>query len=230
MKKMHMFLAAASVSLCAMTVPFLSSHSYSHAEDATGIVQQGDKVVIENDYKKNDYAICTVGYVDKNTHTMVFTGHCSGYDVGKNVYDPQFKKLGKVIYNHGTPETHPDSDYAIVKLDEKVSVGENIYSGDKWSSPEKVKIGDKMCSYGAKSGMKYCGYVTGVNDHYINGDINTGGVSGDSGGPAWVEGKGFVGVYSAVSEGVTTFTYPEEIAPVYKSKKRILDSILSLLS
>ena len=229
MRKMSIGLLALSISLFSFISPSISSDSYSHADDNTIFVQQGDKAVIENSSQKDDYAICTVGYVDDISHTLIFTGHCSGYKTGKNVYTSDFKKLGTVIYNHGTPETHPDNDYAIVKLDKNISVGDNIYSGDKWVSPDKVNVGDKLCSYGAKSAMKYCGYVTSVNNRYINGDINTGGISGDSGGPAWIEGKGFIGVYSAVSEGITTFTYPENIAPKYNTKKSILDSIKNIL-
>lgn len=229
MRKSHIGIFAVCISLCAFIVPTISPDSYSHANDNTISVEQGDKVVIENDYKDNDYAICTAGYVDDNTRTMIFTGHCSGYDTGKDVYNTDFKKLGTVVYNNGSYDTHPDSDYAVVKLDESISVGENIYSGDIWTSPQKINIGDKMCSFGAKSNMKYCGYVTDVHDNYVNGDINTGGVSGDSGGPAWIEGKGFIGVYSAVSEGITTFTYPKDIASGYGARKSIFDNIKDLL-
>lgn len=91
-----------------------------------------------------------------------------------------------------------NDDIALVQLDDWVNVGNNSYSGDSWSKIEDVKEGDKLCAYGARTQKVRCGKVayTAPENNLIIGDIDTTGINGDSGGPAWIEGKGFVGVYS----------------------------------
>lgn len=93
-------------------------------------------------------------------------------------------------------------------LNDNVIAGKNIYSGEKKANIKDIEIDDPLCSYGAKSGTMHCGKVIDKTSRLVVGNKEAGGISGDSGGPAWVPGKGFVGVYSAKTEE-TYFYVPQ---------------------
>ena len=165
-------------------------------------VNQGDKLITVK--KDGTHTLCTVGYVDKISQTAIYTGHCSHGDVGNKVMNEKGEEVGNVIQNFYVPPI-TYTDYAVIKL--TVPVGNNIYSGDKISLIPALP-GDNICSYGGTSNQVYCGKVTGSEDIYVvQATRNSGGTVGDSGGPAWVEGKGIVGFLSGLTEEHTFFTY-----------------------
>ena len=58
-----------------------------------------------------------------------------------------------------------------------------------------MRPGERVCSYGATTRREFCGHVTGVRGTLIATSI-TGPTYGDSGGPMWIPGRGFVAVNS----------------------------------
>lgn len=202
---------------------------------------QAEIVKIEQgSYIETNGSYCTIGYVNPETRTALTAGHCNVIERGEDeTYNPPFMKsekdaiytykgtkVGKVVKN--TYTAHSDlfngKDVSIIQLEPWVEIGENKYSGDNWANIEDLEKGDKLCSYGGRTAKLRCGEITevSVEDNLIEADENTIGIVGDSGGPAWVEGKGFVGVYSySTSAGapvrIAGFNHPlhykEEITP-----------------
>ena len=168
------------------------------------VVNQGDRILVEN--SPGNYTGCTVGYVHKGLRTLTTAGHCGG-GRGLKVVDPHGNQIGTIgsnTYNRSTNE----NDVMVVNVNSNVGIGGNRFSGDGWAHPSRVRMGDPICSYGAKSGKTHCGIVTGVNGRVVSATRNAGGINGDSGGPAWVPGKGFVGIYTAYWKYQVDFTYP----------------------
>ncbi|AKK06364.1 hypothetical protein CMUST_10240 [Corynebacterium mustelae] len=67
--------------------------------------------------------------------------------------------------------------------------GKNSYSGDRPYIPE---VGEEICRFGATTRAVNCGVVLRVSEHLIYA-IDLRSDRGDSGGPNWVPGKGYVG-------------------------------------
>lgn len=181
--------------------------SYAYGNE---IVNQGDRVITKR--HNGEHGVCTIGYVDKATQTAIYTGHCSGGEVGNKVMDYNWNEIGYVVQNfYQIHETY--TDYAVIKLTRPA--GNNIYSGNKISLLPAFP-GDNICSYGGNTNDVYCGKVTGSeNMTVVKATRNSGGSLGDSGGPAWISGKGVVGFFSAVTDTHTYFSYPLGIALKY---------------
>lgn len=140
---------------------------------------------------------CTIAYVeDRIAHTA---GHCGrdGDEVtfyGKPQVIGTFRTTWSIDDSDANKE-HGIGDYAYIEFNDDFRGGENIYSGDNIINPEDVAIGDTISSYGASSNKSYSGKVTGSRKNDFLAEKTAGGIPGDSGGPAWIEGKGFVGIY-----------------------------------
>lgn len=174
------------------------------------LVQQGDRFWYE--YEPGKLNHCTIGYVDAARRTIMFTGHCTTLPNAKvfasNPDGSPGVEMGNVTLNHyrGTPH----SDMAIANINHNVNIGGNIYSGDKWVMPHQVMPGDRVCSRGANSNAVHCGFSLGWEaPNLVQATRNAGGIPGDSGGPAWVPGKGFIGMYSGYTNARTFWTYPD---------------------
>lgn len=178
-------------------------------------INQGDRIMTGN-------KICTAGYIDKKNNRMITAAHCG--NVGEVVYKNSRFGSGQRI---GVMEENPHynsntyrNDFTYVKLDPGVT-GENIYSGNRRISIKDVSVGDRFCSIGQMTPISKCGVVKEVNGNIITTNREGGGIKGDSGGPGWIPGKGFVGVYSFFYGGENkyptenhryngaSFTYPE---------------------
>lgn len=212
---------------------FVADNSFSIVDGIT--INQGDFIVSPSGF-------CTVGYVNPEKKQAIFAGHCADktYKDGSKPkrYDVRVAggiRVGTVIDNNYNSESGFANDIALIQFDKWVNVGTNEYSGDSWVKIEDVAKGDKLCSYGTRTKRIRCGEVdsTRPEDNIIIGNIETTGNKGDSGGPAWVEGKGFVGVYSysqtindkRVAGGFVQPTkYMEQIAPA-KGSTNFSDSI-----
>lgn len=179
------------------------------------VVNQGDRILIGNS------SSCTAGYIDNKAGTLLTAAHCGS--PGEKVYVKNslgiYKNIGVMEGNPNYNTNHYRNDFAYVKLNSGVT-GENIYSGDTRITPEDVEVGDRFCSIGASSPVLKCGVVRTVNDKILISNREGGGIKGDSGGPGWIPGKGFFGVYSFFFGGEnkyptkntkyngTAFTYP----------------------
>lgn len=194
-----------SVILLSITPSFAEENYISDDEEI--IISQGDWVNMKHE---NGSFFCSVGYVDKEKNTILFAGHCvKGLEKGESIYaSDMVTEIGVLKDSSYSKITRPYSDYAVVELTNS-KPGNNIFTGDKWTSPHQVSIGDELCSYGNSSKQIHCGKVLSVNHNVIIGDKNSGGIRGDSGGPAWIPNKGFVGVFSVFTDNSSGFTYPK---------------------
>lgn len=151
------------------------------------VVNQGDRVYVVG-------TMCTIGYIDHATHRAYLAKHCANATT-MNVRNNDGKYLG--TFNR------PDApgDTAWIDLDPRVRAGANNFTGDTVIDRHAVQPGDTICFYGATSRETRCTPVksTGTDhDPFINGNPMQI-LAGDSGGPAWIVGKGAVGVVAAVT-------------------------------
>lgn len=151
------------------------------------VLNQGDRVYVVG-------TICTVGYIDHATHRAYLAKHCANTDtMNVRTHD------GKYVGTFNRPDTPGDT--AWIALDPRVRAGANRFTGDTVIDRDAVAPGDTVCFYGATSRETRCAAVksTGTDqDPFVNGNPMQI-LGGDSGGPAWVPGKGAVGVVSAVT-------------------------------
>lgn len=189
--------------LCAFCfIIFLPAHASAQPIYTTPIeelptIVQGEEISI--DKKKT----CTIGYIDHKEKLAYTADHCS------------FKGKKSVVYdndNHiiGTIESRTDrssktllsqsmgNDFNVIKLNNYVSLAENIYSGDRKVSISDVKSGERVCVHSRMQKKVNCGKIRMVAGNVIVGDSDAYGKLGDSGGPVWIPGKGFVGIYIGV--------------------------------
>ena len=165
-------------------------------EDLPTIVQ-GDQISIDEN------KTCTIGYIDHKERLAYTADHCS------------FKGKKSVVYDNddhiiGTIESRTDrssktllsqsmgNDFNVIKLNNYVSLAGNIYSGDKKVSVSDVKSGEKVCMYSRMQKKINCGNIKIVAGNVIVGDSGAYGKLGDSGGPVWIPGEGFIGIYIGV--------------------------------
>lgn len=204
-----------SITLATVTSSATLTHAEAQTEALSIVVNQGDRILIGNS------TYCTAGYIDNEAGTLLTAAHCGS--PGEKVYVKNslgiYKNIGVMERNPNYSTNHYRNDFAYVKLNSGVT-GENIYSGDTKITPEDVEVGDRFCSIGASSPVLKCGVVRTVNDKILISNREGGGIKGDSGGPGWIPGKGFFGVYSFFFGGEnkyptkntkyngTAFTYP----------------------
>lgn len=186
--------------LCAFCfIIFLPAHAsaqpiYTTPIEELPILVQGEEISI--DKKKT----CTIGYINHKEKIAYTADHCS------------FKGKKSVVYDNddhiiGTIESRTDrssktllsqsmgNDFNVIKLNNYVSLGENIYSGDRKVDISDVKSSEKVCMYSRVQKKINCGNIKIVAGNVIVGDSGAYGKLGDSGGPVWIPGKGFLGVY-----------------------------------
>lgn len=176
----------------------------AHAQGLS--ITQGDRFI--TDLHEGEQVGCTTGYLDKNHRTLRVTGHCSHGQIGNIVRDKYGRSIGRVIHNEY--RGNPKSDISVISINPGVQIGGNIHSGDRWAPPREVLPGDRLCSRSSKKNATLCGNVLYVDGNVIVGTRNAGGIPGDSGGPAWVPGKGFVGTFSGIRDNSVLFTYPDQ--------------------
>lgn len=167
------------------------------------VIQQGQYIsVVEKEYPDNtmQVATCSVGYIDTLQRKLYVAAHCAVPDKD-NKNSPVREVLlrditvGEIYPNRNYNEENMANDWTVIKItNDDIVLKPNRFSGDVIVSPENVKPGDKVYSYGSKSGLSE-GVVFGVkgNQIYTTSTIID---HGDSGGAAWIEGKGFIGVLS----------------------------------
>lgn len=200
MKKVLSLTTACAVFFASLVSPQIAQAQ----EDSSQVtISQGDKVSIE--HKIN----CTVGYVDKNTHKAYIANHCLVNHQKNIVYNGDNQKIGEAYgssVNEQTGIPKSRNDVAYINLYDNVQAGENSRSGDARVSTKDISIGEELCMFSRKYGSVHCGHVKSVDGTLVVGDKNVNGIPGDSGGPAWIPGKGFVGVYTLIIGSKHFFT------------------------
>lgn len=162
---------------------------------ATPVVSQGDAVNIVG------RGLCTIAFNDAGQRVSYTAGHC-GRDGDRVIATGDgFRATGTFHPSSAMEGGSTANDWGVIRWADGVTLGPNSLSGDAVAAPSTMRSGDPVCVYGAASAKTTCGTFTGVigNNVYWDGPS---GKPGDSGGPVWVEGKGFLAVYTGVSLAV----------------------------
>lgn len=195
-----------SLLFAALLIASVASAQEANATPYPVSISQGDKIVTE--VSDDDHTLCTVGFVDEITRTITMSGHCAKGRAGMRVRTSDGDTIGYVAQNW-YDGTNQETDISIISVESGVYLGGNGYSGDHWLKPYEVRKGDLLCSRGASSDSVHCGDVLEVKKNLILTESSAGGIGGDSGGPAWIPGKGFVGVYFGGSSERSVFVHPD---------------------
>lgn len=180
----------------------------AHAKTSV-TVSQGQLVFIP------DQGICTIGYVDKTTHRAYLADHCvnkkgqqtdsvvvrdlqSNQPLGRAV---PINKMG--IDGAGDPMQDQRFDVNFIDLADHVAVGDNRFSGDNRVNVYDIEEGDEVCVFSSQHDKVSCGYAWStvgsvIKVHIPGGEGHKAVTFGDSGGPAWIPGKGFIGVLTTI--------------------------------
>lgn len=179
-------------------------------------ISQGQQVLVP------DQGICTVGYVDKASRRAYLADHCVN-DKGHRHQPVTVRDLrtgeplgtaapiGKMgIDGGGSPMQDPRFDVNYIQLADLVAIGDNHFSGDSRVNAYDIKQNDEVCVYSSRRSKTYCGSAWStvgsvIKVHIPGGEADKAVTFGDSGGPAWIPGKGFIGVL--VSMGGKTIWY-----------------------
>lgn len=189
-----------------IAIPNADSQSTTHTNitNKTITVSQGDRIFI------NGETACTIGYVDKETHTAYTAAHCLGKETEFELDIRQKPQNVKVLnkYRHipiGTAHMSQNVvDMAIINLNENVIVGENIYSGNTILNPNTLDANNRICGYGATTKTVECFSPYSITAREIIGSTMYR-KPGDSGGPTWVvddqgETQGLIAIHSGYTE------------------------------
>ncbi|WP_297588094.1 hypothetical protein [uncultured Corynebacterium sp.] len=175
---------------CGMAALALS-HTAATAAEPT-VVDQGDAIVVGG-------SACTVGFnLGASSYTAAHCGE-SGDRVRLLLADgtltPPTGTLTISAASEGTT-----NDWARIDWDAGVEVGPNEYSGDGAVALDAVRPGEQVCTYGQATRATTCGVFHARVGNSFLVDIAPG-KAGDSGGPVWIPGRGFLGVHSATVSG-----------------------------
>lgn len=182
----------------------LSAAPSAHAAPARPVVNQGDEIII--DRGQGVKASCTVAYVDARHRLAMTAGHCVTVP-GLPVMNAQRQRIGTVV----TPplDAFPgQNDFAYILL-HGADPGRNGYSGPNKIHPNHIRPGERVCTHGATTRRTVCGTVHAVRGGavFVAGMPPT--THGDSGGPSWIPGRGFVGPHSGRTDsGFSMFSTP----------------------
>lgn len=163
---------------------------------ATPVVNQGDLVDVVGKGR------CTIAFNDRGQNVSYTAGHCGEEGDRAIVVGEGFRASGTF---HPSSAMNADegtaNDWGVIRWADGVKLGKNGISGDAVVAPSLLRSGDPVCVYGAASKKTTCGSFAGAigNNLYWDGPS---GKPGDSGGPVWVEGKGFLSLYTGVSLAV----------------------------
>ncbi|APT93243.1 hypothetical protein CPHO_10460 [Corynebacterium phocae] len=172
------------------------------------VVNQGDRI------QSGSGEACTIGYIDKN---VAYTAaHCFDRRKDNKAYNEALQFLGEVVVHPDYDPNGNGNDLAVIKLADTVTAGSNGLSGNIYLGG--VYPGDSVCSYGVTTGKSTCGKVIKVDDSAGGYYTDAPAQRGDSGGPAWIPGKGFIGVVTlSVTGGNRPGSFVTSIKKPWKS-------------
>lgn len=163
---------------------------------ATPVVNQGDLVDVVGKGR------CTIAFNDRGQNISYTAGHCGAEGDRALVIGEGFRASGTFHPSLAMNEDEGTAnDWGVIRWADGVKLGANDITGDAVVAPSLMRSGDPVCVYGGTSKKTTCGSFAGAigNNLYWDGPS---GKPGDSGGPVWVEGKGFLSVYTGVSLAV----------------------------
>lgn len=163
---------------------------------------QGDAIYIAG------HGACTLGYIEKSTRNGYTAAHCGDKGARVHLMDRKTNKVGPAIgtfYPSQQYDPRGSNDWASIKFDRNVRLGNNAYSGDEIADLGSIKRHVKTCFHGETThmGSKEISCGTFYKAASGKGMFTAGNMmpqKGDSGGPIWVEHddgrRQFVGVVS----------------------------------
>lgn len=162
------------------------------AQAQVGTVSQGTSVLVRGT------GICTVGYNDYANRRSFVAAHCGQEGARVELLGPRTGAVG-TFYRSKAYDGQLSNDWAAIQWDAGVQMGPNRISGNAWVHPNDIRLGETVCYYGRTShagGGQTCGAFAGSADNtfFVDAALTR---PGDSGGPVWVPGRGFVGVVSS---------------------------------
>lgn len=174
----------ASISVLALIAPV-----QAQAQAAVG---QGTSVYVQGT------GVCTVGYNDYANRRSFVAAHCGRDGARVELAGPRTGAAG-TFYRSKAYDGHLSNDWAAIQWDPGVRMGPNSMSGNAWVHPSDIRLGETVCYFGRTShagGGRTCGAFAGSADNtfFVDAALTR---PGDSGGPVWVPGRGFVGVVSS---------------------------------
>lgn len=158
----------------------------------TPAVSQGDVVSFTGGLR------CTIGYNDAAQGLSYTAGHCATPGARATVEKEGVVYSGTFRPSLQARANETGNDWGLISWDEGVRIAGNDMTGNTVLDPAQVRKGERVCSYGAASRRKVCGAYAGHLGNNVYWDAPNG-INGDSGGPVWVDGKGFLAVYSGGS-------------------------------
>ena len=179
----------------ALTATIAATAAVAPPAHAATAVAQGAQIVVA------DSSSCAVAFNDHAEHVSYTSAHCglSGDRVRVKLVDGTLTpEIGTLYPSSRWGDSVTGNDWAAIRWDDGVRLAGNGRSGDEVASISDMRPGQQVCTYGAASRRVICGkYAGSVNNNvYFDGET---GQHGDSGGPVWAPGRGFLGVYSGVS-------------------------------
>lgn len=193
---MKKFIAAAVISASVLVTP-----APGDAQTAPITINQGDKIISDHTFLNGGIYIgndCTIGYVEPGKAWTA--AHCANN--GNPVKNSEGRVIGNIVHTNPNDSTDYSiyHDTAYIELNSNVRAGQNSHASQV--SEVVPSAGDQVCLYSRTSGSTRCGTVDHVSPTAKKEYVNISGTSvnqGDSGGPAWVPGQGFIGVVSSTS-------------------------------
>lgn len=195
-KIMKKFIAAVVMSASVLATP-----APGHAQTAPITINQGDQIISDQTILNGSIYIgnpCTIGYVEPGKAWTA--AHCANN--GNPVKNSQGRVIGTIVHTNPNDSNRYSvyHDTAYIALNSNVRAGQNSHVSEV--SEVVPSAGDRVCLYSRTSDSTRCGTVDHVSPTAKKEYVSISGVSanqGDSGGPAWVPGQGFIGVVSSRS-------------------------------
>lgn len=163
------------------------------AEAQVRAVEQGGSVYVQGT------GVCTVGFNDPARQRSLVAAHCGREGARVEIVYPNGARTGAVgtLFRSKAYDGHLSNDWAAIQWDPGVHVGGNRFSGNTWVHPNDIRLGETVCYYSKGRRAQTCGRFSGSADNtfFVAAPLSH---PGDSGGPMWVPGRGFVGVVSSM--------------------------------
>lgn len=194
---------------------------------------QGDTIYffdIDKTTKEYSFSTCTLGYIDTKNRIAYTAKHCGkhGQSVYKSASNNRFIKIG--IFDKNIDNIADDS--AIIRIRDDIKFDPykeyNYYSKTQYTRIDDIEKGDEICRYGARTQEVMCGEIIDINKSNLVfvGDSKLFSLRGDSGGPFWIPGKGYIGIlYGKIFIGnrvniLGTIMTPEIVKDIPKNESQ----------
>lgn len=199
MKEMSKFRAAAAL----LAATAVLAQPVAAVATAPSVPVQGGAFTTGN-------SACTIGYNDLVNGVSYTAAHCGRKGDRVALIDRSTNQRSRYMGTFLPSEKYDrrySNDWAIIQWDKGVQLGGNPFSTDAVLTLDQMKRGDEVCWHGQTTNMNttdiQCGtYFGRAGESFTVRATNA--KQGDSGGPVWAPGRGFLGVIS--------------IGPVYEGK------------